>query len=255
MIKVLAEKVAVPLLLLVIWEACARTGLSPHYLSSPVEIAHAFAELIADGTFGEALAASLYRVALGFVIGAATGTVFGLLAGTNRYVADFLDPLVSFIYPVPKIAFLSIFLMLFGLGHGSKIAIIAASGFFVVFIAAETAVRDVNPRLVWSARNMGAGRWTVLFRVVLPASLPELMSGYRIALSLSYVLLFSAEVIGSREGLGHLITEGTDAVRFDMMFVGIVTFAILGFTSDRLLLAVRRRVLHGQLIGTEEQLA
>ena len=255
MIAALAEKAALPLAFALVWELAARSGIAPHYLSSPSQIGLAFAELVADGSYMPSLWASLYRVAAGFVIGAFAGTVLGLMAGMNRAVADFFDPLVAFIYPVPKIAFLSIFLMLFGLGHGSKIAIIATSGFFVVFLAAETAVRAIDRKLIWSAQNMGGSRARILFRVILPAAMPALMAGYRIALSLAYVLLFSAEMIGAREGLGHLITAGTEAVRFDMMFVGIVSFAVLGFMSDRVLMALRRRILRGQLIGTQEQMA
>jgi len=247
------EKAALPVLLLVLWEATARMGLIPIYLSSPSDICLATLELLKDGTYVDALGASLFRVYSGFAIGAALGAVLGLAAGMNRAIANFFDPLISFLYPIPKIAFLSVFLMLFGLGHASKVAIVATSAFFVVFVGAEQAVMSLNPRFVWAARNMGAGRSTILFRVVLPACLPQLLAGLRVALSLAFVLLFAAEMIGAREGLGMLIVEGTEYVRFDIMFSGILAFAVLGFLSDRLLLAVRRRLLRGQMIGTEEQ--
>ncbi len=116
----------------------------------------------------------------------------------------FFDPLVSFLYAVPKIAFLPIFLLLFGLGHESKIAIIAFSCFFPVFIASRHAALSVGKHLVWAARNMGAPRPTMFFRVFVPAAAPQLFSGARIGLAHSFVILFAAELIGSHGGLGRL---------------------------------------------------
>ena len=145
------------------------------------------------------------------------------------------------------------FLLLFGLGHASKISIIAFSGFFPVFVACRHAVMSVNPTLVWAARNMGTPPRTVFFRVIIPAAAPQLFSGIRIGLAHAFVVLFAAELIGSKSGLGVIINYGEEWGRFDFMFAGIVCFAILGFLADRILIAVRRRVLKGQMIGTEEQ--
>ncbi len=168
-------------------------------------------------------------------------------------VRHFFDPLVSFLYSIPKIAFLPVFLLLFGLGHASKIAIIAFSGFFPVFIASRHAVLSVSPLLLWAARNMGARERTIFFRVIIPAAAPELFAGIRIGLAHAFVVLFAAELIGSKVGLGTIISYGEEWVRFDLMLAGIFCFAVLGFVSDRILLAVRSRLLKGQMIGTEEQ--
>lgn len=102
---------------------------------------------------------------------------------------------------------------------------------------------------------MGAPRRTIFFRVFIPATAPQLFAGARIGLANAFVVLFAAELIGSRGGLGVLISDGEDAARFDLMFAGIVTFAILGFAADRVLMAIRRRALRGQIIGTLEQSA
>jgi ABC-type nitrate/sulfonate/bicarbonate transport system permease component len=156
---------------------------------------------------------------------------------------------------IPKIAFLPVFLLLLGLGHASKIGIIAFSCFFPTFVAARHAALSVGKVLIWAAQNMGARGPTMFFRVVVPAAAPQLFAGIRIGLAHAFVILFAAELIGSQGGLGTLISEGEDAGRFDLMFAGIVTFAILGFVSDRLLMAIRRRMLRGQLIGTVEETA
>lgn len=249
------QKIAIPVAALVAWEGFGRLGVLPSYLSDPSTIVAALWELAETGELFQALAVSLYRVVLGFAIGTTAGVIVGLGAGLLPGVRHFFDPLVSFLYAVPKIAFLPVFLLLFGLGHGSKISIIAFSGFFPVFVASRHAVLSVNPILVWAARNMGAPPRTVFFRVVIPAAAPQLFAGIRIGLAHAFVLLFAAEVIGSKAGLGTIIGYGDNWGRFDLMFAGIVCFAALGFAGDRLLMAVRRHVLKGQLIGTEEQAA
>ena len=130
-----------PVAALVAWEIFGRAGMLPRYLSFPSAILAALWELAVSGELFVALAASLYRVSTGFVLGTVAGVIVGLGAGIVPGIRHFFDPLVSFLYSIPKIAFLPVFLLLFGLGHASKIAIIAFSGFFPVFIASRHAVR------------------------------------------------------------------------------------------------------------------
>jgi ABC-type nitrate/sulfonate/bicarbonate transport system permease component len=243
----------VPALTLVAWEVFGRLDLLPRYLSVPTLIVAGLWELASGGELLPALAASLYRVSAGFAIGTAAGIVAGLGAGLVPGVRNFFDPLVAFLFSIPKIAFLPVFLLLLGLGHGSKIGIIAFSVFFPVFIASRHAVLSVNPILLWAARNMGTPPRIMFFRVVIPAAAPQLFAGIRIGLAHAFVVLFAAELIGSKVGLANLISFGEEWVRFDLMFAGIVCFAVLGFIADRILMAIRRRLLKGHLIGTEEQ--
>jgi len=241
-----------PVVTLVAWEIFGRLGVLPEYLSAPTQIAAAFWEIARSGELAAALAASLFRVSAGFAIGTAAGVIVGLAAGLVPGVRRFFDPLVSFLFPIPKIAFLPVVLLLFGLGHASKISIIAFSVFFPVFVAARHAVLSINPLLLWAARNMGTPPRTVFFRVVVPAAAPELFAGIRIGLAHAFIVLFAAELTGAKVGLANLISTGEEWVRFDLMFAGIVCFAALGFVADRILMMVRRRVLRGQRIGTEE---
>lgn len=243
----------VPVAVVAGWEVLSRAGLMPRYLPAPTLIVAALFEVARDGELARAVVTSLYRVAVGFVLGTGAGTLIGLGAGLVSGIRHFFDPLVAFLYAVPKIAFLPVFLLLFGLGHESKIALIAFSCFFPVFIASRHAVLAVDKHLVWTARNMGAARATTFFRVIVPATAPQLFAGARIGLAHAFILLFAAELMGARGGVGPLISEGEDAGRFDLMFAGIVTFAVLGFLGDRILMTVRRLVLRGQLIGTLEQ--
>jgi ABC-type nitrate/sulfonate/bicarbonate transport system permease component len=250
---ILLLNMAVPVAMLVAWEVFGRLDMLPRYLSAPTLIVAGLWELAVDGELGPALTASLYRVAAGFAIGTAAGIIAGLGAGLVPGVRNCFDPLVSFLFSIPKIAFLPIFLLLFGLGHASKIGIIAFSVFFPVFLASRHAVLSINPILFWAAQNMGTPPRTIFLRVTIPAAAPQLFAGIRIGLAHAFVVLFAAELIGSKAGLANLISYGEEWVRFDLMFAGIVCFAVLGFLSDRILMAIRRRVLRGQLIGTEEQ--
>ena len=249
------QKWVVPVSVVAAWEFFGHTAILPRYLSDPSSIVAALWEVTADGELLQAVTASLYRVIAGFTIGTAAGVIVGLGAGLVPAVRNFFDPLVSFLFAVPKIAFLPVFLLLFGIGHTSKIAIVAFSCFFPVFIASSHAVMSVDKLILWVARNMGAPRRTLFFRVLVPAAAPQLIAGVRISLAHAFIVLFAAELIGSHAGLGELIAEGEDAARFDLMFAGILAFAALGFISDRILMAVRARVLKGQAMGTEEEVA
>jgi ABC-type nitrate/sulfonate/bicarbonate transport system permease component len=243
----------VPMAALAAWEITARFGILPPYLSAPSLVLLALWETIRDGELVHALAPSVFRVALGFAIGTVTGIIGGLGAGLVPGLRNFFDPLVSLLYSVPKVAFLPVFLLLFGIGDVAKIAIIAFSGFFPVFVASRHAVASIDPHLVWTAKNMGAPPRAVFFRVIIPAAAPELFAGVRIGLAHAFVLLFAAELIGGSSGIGTLINAGEEWGRFDLMLAGVVCFALLGFGSDRILLLIRRRVLKGHLIGTQEQ--
>jgi sulfonate transport system permease protein len=243
----------VPLAAVAAWEIFGSAGFLPRYLATPSAILAALGEIARTGELFVALGVSLYRVAIGFALGTASGILVGLAAGVVPSVRHFFDPLVAFLFAVPKIAFLPVFLLLLGLGNGSKIAIIGFSCFFPVFIASRHAVLSVNRLLVWAAENMGAPRQTIFFRVIIPAAAPQLFAGVRIGLAHAFVVLFAAELIGSKAGLGTIISYGEEWVRFDLMLAGIVCFAALGFIGDRLLLVIRARVLKGQMIGTQEQ--
>jgi ABC-type nitrate/sulfonate/bicarbonate transport system permease component len=241
-----------PVGLLLAWQISAAGGHLPEYLTSPMAIVQAFVELFKGGDLVKAFWASSYRVYTGFGIGAGAGLLLGLGAGLWTPLRNFFDPLVSFLYPIPKIAFLPVFLLLFGLGHSLIIATIALSVFFPVFISSRYSVMSINPRFAWAAQNMGASAGTIFFRVIIPASAPQTFVGLRVGLSMSFVLLFSTELISAQAGFGYLINQGDEAGRYDIMFAGIAAFAVLGFISDRILMLIRRRALRGQTIGTSE---
>ena len=240
-----------PLVLLALWEIAARHGILPRYLPPPSSVAVSFRGLLLSGDLPRHAAASLFRALTGFIIGAASGAAIGLLAGVAPRVERFYEPIISLTYPVPKIAALPIIFAWFGLGDPAKIVVIVASVFYPVYIASFYGAKATSRLHVWSAQNMGAGRLRIFAGIVVPSALPQLFYGLRIGLALSFVVMVTAELSAGRDGLGYLIASSEDGMRFDMMWAALVAIGILGFCADRLLLLVRRRVLVGQLLGTE----
>ena len=191
--------------------------------------------------------ASLLRALPGFAIGAFAGIVLGLAAGIARKFDEMLSPLVFLTYPVPKIVMLPLFMLWFGIGDISKILIIALACFYPTFINAYYGAKATPRILVWSARNMGASDAQIFRRVVLPGALPLVFAGLRVALALSFIVMFATEMINARSGLGHLIREAENGMRFDLMYVSLLAIAILGYASDRLL-----RFARGYFLPWEE---
>jgi ABC-type nitrate/sulfonate/bicarbonate transport system permease component len=228
-----------------LWQGLWLTGL-PEFVLSPLEVARHFARAVWSGELFPHVGASLVRSLPGFALGTGFGVGLGLLAGVARGFDQMLSPVVFLTYPVPKIVMLPIFMLWFGIGDASKILIIALACFYPSFINAYYGARATPTILVWSALNMGAGRWQVFRKVVLPGALPLILGGVRVSLALSFILLFSTEMINARSGLGSLIRQAESSLAFDLMYVSIVAIAILGWASDRLLRAVRARVLAWQ---------
>lgn len=218
---------------LLAWQLAALRGL-PEYVLSPVQIVRSVVEALGTRELYEHIAASLARSLPGFAIGAAAGALLGLAAGVARWFDRMLSPVVFLTYPVPKIVLLPIFMIWFGIGDLSKVLIIALACFYPVFINAYYGVRQTRTILVWSALGMGAGRWDVFRRVVLPSAAPMILASLRVSLALSFIVMFAAEMINARSGLGQLIRIAENSLRFDLMYVSLVTIAILGYTGDRL---------------------
>jgi ABC-type nitrate/sulfonate/bicarbonate transport system permease component len=238
-----------PVAALVAWEISARIGEVPSYLVAPSVILATTWDMLVSGELLKHTQASLLRALGGYAFGGASGIAMGLLAGIARPVERFYDPLVSLTYPVPKIVVLPILIAWLGAGDGSKIAVITAAVFYPTFINSLHGAKSVNRVYVWTARNMGASPLRVFAKVILPAALPQVLTGLRIGLALAFIVMVAAEMQNSRSGLGHLIITAEDSLRFDLMYASIIAIALIGFAGDRLLLVIRRRVLAGQTIG------
>jgi NitT/TauT family transport system permease protein len=236
---------AVLIALLAFWQI-ATSRDHPDFILSPLEIARHFVEALASGELLPHVGASLTRSVPGFVLGSLAGVALGLLAGVARGLDQLLSPVVFLTYPVPKIVFLPIVMLWLGIGDPSKIAVIALACFYPCFINAYYGARSTSTIMVWSGLNMGARRSQLFRKVVIPSALPLVFAGLRVSLALSFILLFSAEMINARSGLGFLIRQSESSLRFDLMYVAIVAVAALGYAGDQLLVVLRRRVLGWQ---------
>jgi ABC-type nitrate/sulfonate/bicarbonate transport system permease component len=211
-----------------------------------VEIARHFVQALASAELYEHAGASLARSLPGFAIGTLSGAALGLAAGTARWFDRLFSPAVFLTYPVPKIVMLPIFMLWFGIGDLSKVLIIALACFYPVFINAYYGVKATPTILVWSALNMGAGRGEIFRRVVVPSAAPMIFAGMRVSLALSFIVMFAAEMINARSGLGHLIRIAENSLRFDLMYVALLSIALLGYAGDRLVRMAHRRLLAWQ---------
>jgi len=237
-----------PLLLLALaWEASARFGLVSTLALPPLsEVLAAWVDLARSGELVTNAAASLWRAGAGLFLSIVIGATLGILMAWWKPVNVLLSPLVEMFYPMPKSALIPVTVLWLGFGNGSKILLIFLGCMLPVTIGAFNGARSSEQVLVWSARSMGANRLRMLWDVVVPSAMPELLNGVRTALALSFILLVSSELIVAQQGLGYLIgflgANGT----YDAMFAVVLTVAFLGFAADRVYLLVMQRVLRWQ---------
>ena len=234
-----------PLLLLALaWEAGARSGLISTLALPPLSaVATAWIDLVKDGELISNGAASLWRTGAGLTLAIVIGAALGIFMAWWRPVNVLLSPLVEMFYPMPKSALIPVTVLWLGFGNGSKILLIFLGCMLPVTVGAFNGARSSEQALVWSARSMGANRLRMLWDVVVPSALPELLNGIRTALALSFILLVSSELIVAREGLGYLIGYLGANGTYDAMFAVVLTVAFLGFAADRFYQLLMRRAL------------
>src|SRR5262245_39492418 len=171
------------------------------------------------------------RVASGFGLGAAAGTVTGLLLGSSRTLWAIGNPVISATYPIPKVALLPLMILWLGIGEAPKVAMIALGVFFPVVINAYAGVLGTDPLMVKAARSLGAGRWQVLLKVILPSAFPTILAGYRLGPGIALLLVVSAEMINASTGIGFLILHSGDLMLTGKLMVGLATLSLLGLAS------------------------
>ena len=189
------------------------------------------------------LGATLYRGLLGFVIAAVGGVILGILIARNTVVRWFFDPIVSIGFPMPKIAFLPIFMLWFGLYDTSKVTMIVVSAIFPVVTATIVATEGVDKELAWSARSLGAGERQLLWEVVLPAALPQILTGLQVALPVALIVAIVTEMLMGGTGLGAAMINASRFADSVGVFAGIVEIGVAGFCLIRGIAALRRRLL------------
>jgi len=234
-----------PLLLLAAgWELIARLGLVSQLALPPLShVALAWVDMISSGELISNGVASLWRASAGLALAIAVGAALGIAMAWWRAVNAALGPLVEMFYPMPKSALIPVTVLWLGFGDGSKILLIFLGCMLPVTLGAFNGARGSDEALVWSARCLGASHLRMLWDVVVPSALPEILNGVRTALALAFILLVSSELIVAREGLGYLIGYLGANGTYDAMFAVVLTVALLGFAADRAYQALVERLL------------
>jgi len=223
------------------WEVLAGKIFPSPFIPSLSQTAERAWELVMNGQIFTHSQASIGRIMLGFVIGSVVGAPIGLVMGSNRYVRAFIDPYVQFFRFIPSIAWLTPAVIWFGIGELSKVIIIIYTTIFIVVINTAIGVLNVSPNKIWAARMLGATPLQTFFRVIIPATLPYILTGMMLAMTGSFTAVVAAEMIGANAGLGYLIFDSRLWMDTRAIFVAILLLGFLGFFIDLLFRHLIRR--------------
>ncbi|SEL31468.1 sulfonate transport system permease protein [Bosea lupini] len=236
-----------PVVLAIIWEILVRAGLANGRLMPPPSVVgRTLWQLAVSGELWTHAAATLWRVAAGFGIGAAVGTALGALTGALPLARGLLDPTLQALRAIPSIAWVPLFILWFGIFEASKVALIAVGVFFPVYLGVAAAILSIDRKIVEVGRVFRLGRLAMVRRVLLPAILPDWFTALRGGLGLGFMFVVAAEIMGASEGLGYLLVDGQQLGRPDTIIAAIIAFAVLGKLADGLLLALTRPFLAWQ---------
>jgi ABC-type nitrate/sulfonate/bicarbonate transport system permease component len=234
-----------PLILVVLaWEAAARAGLArPVFLPAFSTVLAQIGPLLHGGDIVEPLLRSLGRALAGLALASLTGVALGVAMARARWLDWLLDPLVAIAFPAPKIAFVPIFVLWFGIGDASKVLLVAFTCVFPMILAAYDGARGVSLVLLWSARSMGATPRHLLWRVVLPGALPAVLSGLRVTMPVALITAFTAEMVAGGGGVGAALMYAQRFFETPTVFVYIVLMLLTGVTVDAMMVRLRHRLL------------
>jgi ABC-type nitrate/sulfonate/bicarbonate transport system permease component len=235
----------IPLLLLAaLWQTASMSGLLPAaVLPSFSSVVAALVSLVTSGEIFPHTAASFLRAGAGFLLAVIFGTALGLAMARVRAIQRSIEPILLSIYPVPKPALIPVFMVWLGIGDVSKIAVIALSCLVPVVISTFNGARAVDDILLWSARARGTAEHRLLWRVVLPAALPQIATGVRTAIAIALIVMVSSEFISAEHGLGYLIFSYGGVGADDAMLAVVLYLTAIGFLIDRTYVAGLRRLL------------
>lgn len=219
-----------PFVLLTIWEVCARAGMiDTRFFPAPTTVLATLLQMMSSGELWTHTWASLQRLFWGFVVGGIPALVVGIAMGLYRPLRAAIDPLIAATYPVPKSAILPLILLIFGLGEGSKIAMVAIGVFYPICINSVAGVMEINKIYLDVGKNFRASRWQVFRTVALPGALPFIMSGVKLGIGMGLILIAMAEMIGAKTGLGYMIWNAWEILSVETMYVGLTTIAVIGY--------------------------
>ncbi|MFZ4530174.1 MAG: ABC transporter permease [Alsobacter sp.] len=225
---ILLGRVVVGIVLVGFWEYSSGRLIDKLFVSSPSAVSARLSKWLLEGSLWNHLSITLYATAIGFIIGSLVGFVLGLLFGRYQTVADIFDPYITALYSIPKIALAPLFIIWFGIGIESKVAVSASIVFFVVFLNTYAGVRDVNPIYVHATRIMGGNEYHVLRHVMIPSAASWVITGLKVSVPYALVGTVIGEFMSSNRGIGFLIAQATGLFDTTSVFAGLVVLGVVG---------------------------
>jgi NitT/TauT family transport system permease protein len=237
----------IPIAVLVaLWQGLVVFGFAPvTLLPPPAHVVLRMMQQLLTSSFDQQILATLFRLFAGFLAAVVVGVAIGLAAAASPPINSVVRPIVRVLAPLPKVALYPALLLLLGFNHESKIALVAADALFPILLSTYYGASTVERKLIWSAMAAGTPRREILFKVVLPAAAPSILTGCRIALVISCIVVFLAEMITSTDGLGHVLVTAARTFQAVDMFVPLITISLLGLILNGLLQAARSYLLRG----------
>jgi ABC-type nitrate/sulfonate/bicarbonate transport system permease component len=233
-------------LLIAGWQALVSFGYAPvTLLPPPGQVFGRMVQKILDPTFQQDIVATLIRLFAGFAIAVVFGVAIGLAAAANPAINAVVRPIVRVLAPLPKVALYPALLLLLGFNHESKIVLVAADALFPILLSTYYGASTVEQKLIWSAMAAGTSHREIMFKVVLPAAAPSILTGCRIGLVISCIVVFLAEMITSTDGLGHVLVTAARTFQAVDMFVPLITISLLGLILNGALEGLRSYLLRG----------
>lgn len=229
-------------LVLLAWQVGSRAGLIDQtFFPAPTECLEALVRLVSTGELLPNFGITLRRILLGFLLGVIPATLLGIAMGRSRWVRVLLDPLIAITYPIPVVAILPLLLVIFGTGGRPIIVLAGIISFFPAVVNAMSGVLQVDERLILMARNMGASRQQVLWKIVLPAALPSIFAGIRLAAGLALLGTIAGEFLAASDGIGSMTWRYWQIYQIDNMYATLAVIAAMGFVLTTVTLRVQRR--------------
>lgn len=233
-----------PTALVIIWETVARLGLvKEHILPAPTKILSTMGALIANGELITHFLVSGERVILGFLLGAFTGIVLGILTGFIKLGEELLDPTLQMLRTIPLLALIPLCILWFGVGEFGKVLMIALGAFFPVYVNIFLGIRLVDQKLFEVTSILQFSFKDKLIRLIFPSAMPNVLLGLRLAMGVSWLVLVVSEMMGASAGIGYMIQDARAYSQTDIVFVGLVMFAVLGKLTDLIIYAIEKRTL------------
>ncbi|MFC4779074.1 ABC transporter permease [Paenibacillus sp. GCM10023252] len=236
-----------PVLVVALWQFLSSTErINPQLFPPPSYILDTFLSMLSSGELLHHLRISVVRAALGFLLGGTSGLLIGLLVGMFRRAEDYLNPSVQMLRTIPLLAITPLFILWFGFGELSKVLLISMGAFFPLYVNTFLGVRNVDLKLFDVARVLEFNPYQQVVKLILPAALPNVLLGLRLSLSIAWLCLVVAELMGADAGVGYLIQDARSFMRTEVVFLGIILFAAVGKLSDSLVRLLENRLLRWQ---------